>query len=556
MQVPFHGRLIRGWVLGATADVPVRMLDVKRLVSPVRFFDEPMLCLLRWVSDRYVSPLAAVIGRSHPPRVVSEEIVEHAPRHAEPSWVATGLLDRYRGANAFTDALVSATGSFVVRPAPEDEVAMTVEMVGRCLEQGRRAVVIVPESTPLPATASAILEIFGDRAGSLVGGDRRTRYRRWLETRSDRYDVVVGTRSACFAPIGHLGLIIVVRESHPAHREDRAPYYHVRDVALERARLSGATCVLSAICPSAEATMLGLPWVIPSARRWPPVEVVKPGPEGRAPRLIRALRETTRAFVLSPMPGYGVAQVCRSCGRPAACAACGGALRSQEGRVRCIVCEAPGRCANCGAADFGIRRGGIERVEEWARGVARVPVHRVVSGGRARLPGPREVLVGGPEAVRDLGPGDLDLVAILDADIAGRRPGLAARERAVATWMEAVAWARPAGRAIIQTQQASDPAIQAVVRGNPDRFLAEEVRRRGAAGFPVGAPVFRIAGPMGLEHELESLRPITLLTTSAGGQTVCLLALERDRTPELGRAVRALAARDLVTRVEAEPHLE
>jgi primosomal protein N' (replication factor Y) len=528
-----------------------------RTITPVRFFDESMLELLRWVSDRYIAPLAAVIGRSHPPRVVSEE-----PGHRMSAVTAgdrppaTNLLRAYRDSSALTGAITKGSGAFMLRPAPEDEATAVVELVNRSLAVGRRAIVIVPESTPLPATARALAEAFGARVGSLVGGDRRARYRRWLEIRAGSYDIVVGTRSAVFAPLSMLGLIVVSRESHAAHREDRAPYYHVREVCLERARMHNAVCVLSALCPSSEAAALELPTVSPSSRRWPPVEVVPPGPEGRAPRLVRALKEVRRGFVLSPLQGYGLAQVCRSCSRPAACGSCGGALRSTEGTIRCVVCEAPGRCPSCGSDDFGIRRGGAERVEEWVRAVAAVPVHRVASGGRARLPKPREILVGGAEAVRELGLGDLDLVAILDADLADRRPGLLARERAVATWMEAVGWARPRGRAIVQSSHPGDPALQALVRGNPDRFLSEEARRRSDAGFPVGAAVFRIAGQPGVDRELEAFLPITLLTTSDGGQTVCLLALEPGRTRELGRLVRALAVRNLVSRVEAEPHLE
>jgi primosomal protein N' (replication factor Y) len=230
-------------------------------------------------------------------------------------------------------------------------------------------------------------------------------------------------------------------------------------------------------------------------------------------------------------------------------------LRSEEGAVRCVVCEALGRCAHCGATDFGIRRGGAERIEEWAATIAPGPVRRIASRGRARLPKDGEILVGGPEAVRDLGAGALELVAILDADMAERRPGLATRERALTTWMEAVGWARPSGRAIVQADHPGDPAVQALVRGNPDRFHADEARRRMDAGFPVGAAVFRIAGAAGLEQALEAFGPTTLLTTSVAEQTVCLLALEPDRVAELGRAARELAVRDIVTRVEAEPHL-
>ena len=163
--------------------------------------------------------------------------------------------------------------------------------------------------------------------------------------------------------------------------------------------------------------------------------------------------------------------------------------------------------------------------------------------------------MGGFESVRDLGPGGLDLVGILGADLAEHRPGLNARGATLATWMEAIGWARPGGRAIVQTEHPSDPAIQALVRGNPDRFHADEARRRESAGFPVGAAVFRIGGTSAVVGELEALEPITLLVSSAGEQTVCLLALGTDRVPAFGRLVRELAARDVVARVEAEPHL-
>ena len=118
-----------------------------------------------------------------------------------------------------------------------------------------------------------------------------------------------------------------------------------------------------------------------------------------------------------------------------------------------------------------------------------------------------------------------------------------------------VAWARPSGKAIVQADHPSDAGIQALVRGNPDRFHADEAGRRKAAGFPVGSAVFRVAGSADLEAALAIVQPITMLASSVGEQTVCLLALDPDRVSELGRVVRELAARDVVTRVEAEPHL-
>jgi primosomal protein N' (replication factor Y) len=580
VQVPFHGKAIRGWVLGSTEDVPARMLRVRKLVSPVRFFDEPMLGVLRWVSERYVAPLASVIERASPPRVASEEVAgggsRSALRDAGPRLRAGGArtpdvgggaeppaplrtdpdpLQRYANGPDLLAALEGGAGAFVLRPAPSDEVTAAVGCVAAVLHGGRSAIVLVPEAEPLPATADAIREVFGDEVAMFLGGDKRERYRMWLDIQAGRYRVVVGTRPAVFAPIPRVGLVYVHRESHALHREERSPYFHVRDVALARSRSSNAVAVMAALCPSLEAQVVEHVAVWSSGRVWPPVEVVKPGPEGRAIRLVSALRSARRAFLYAPLPGYGVARVCRACLEPAACAACGATLRLQESEVRCAVCGTLGRCARCGASDFGIARGGAERVEEWARGVAPVPVDRIGPKDRPRPPGDAEVLVGGVEAVKDFGTVGLDLVGILDADIASRRPGLAARERALATWFEAAAWARPSGRVIVQTRQPNDAAVQALVTGRPDRFVRDELPRRAASGFPVGFPVFRVIGTGELEDELTRLCPRTMLVTDLGGQTVCLLALDPEQLPGFGRAARALAERGVVARVEAEPHL-
>ena len=245
-----------------------------------------------------------------------------------------------------------------MRPAPEDEQTLAVEAV-RAAGSGRRAVVIVPEASPVPATVSALRAVFDDRVVVFAGGDARQRYRMWLRIRAGDADIVVGTRPAVFAPLSEIGLLWVARESHPAHREERAPYHHVRDVALRRGALVGAVTVLAAACPSTETAALGLPTVASATKRWPNVEVVRPGAEGRAPRLVRALGDVRRAFLFSPLPGYGVAQVCRTCGAPAACATCGGTCVPPAGesgassaRRRGGAPPAGGRRSGCVAAGW------------------------------------------------------------------------------------------------------------------------------------------------------------------------------------------------------------
>jgi len=574
VQVPFHGRAVRGWVLGPTADVPERIAQVRRRVSPVRFFDAAMLELLRWMSERYVAPLATIITRAVPPRIASEEVAlqggEHRggrfapsaasgslsdPAQPDPAAVERSVLERYRNGHELLDALRDGSGAFVLRPAPADEIEVAVGCVGATLAGGRNAIVVVPEADPLPATAAAVAEAFGDEVLLFLGGDKRERYGMWLRVAHGGHRVVIGTRPAVFAPLRDVGLVYVHREGHAQHREERSPRSHVRDVARARSEIEGAVCVLSAFHPATETTAFERVEVRPRGRPWAPVEVVRPGPEGRSPRLVRALRAARRAFLFEPMRGYGVARVCRVCGEAAACAACLGTIRVQRGGAVCIVCGAPGRCASCGASDFGIVRGGAERVEEWAAGIASVPVVHLPPDAEPRRPGEREVLVGGVDLLKDFGRLGLDLVAILHADASLGRPGIASREHTVTAWFEAAAWADPAGRVIVQTRHPGDPAVQALVTARPERFHLAEVARRAEAGFPVGSAVFRVTGTDELEAALAAGSPRTLLASAAEGATICLVALDPGDVPAFGREARRLASRGILERVEAEPHL-
>ena len=272
----------------------------------------------------------------------------------------------------------AASAAYVVRPAPDGEVAVAVEAVGACLASGRKAVVIVPEATPVPATARGARGGLR-RAGGAVPG--------WVQTRAvpnlarDRARAATTWWWARDPP-----------SSRPWRRWGWCSSRGSRTLRIARIELPTTT---SATWRSPGRSGWGRsvcwPRSVPPRRRrrwgcrtWRrraddgrPVEVVKPGSGGQAPRLVRALRDARRGFLLAPHPGYGIAAVCRSCGEPAACAACAGLLRMEEGVVRCMVCEAPGRCARCGARRFGIRRGGAERVQEWAARATEAHVHRL-----------------------------------------------------------------------------------------------------------------------------------------------------------------------------------
>jgi primosomal protein N' (replication factor Y) (superfamily II helicase) len=589
VSVPFHGRTVKGWVVGPAVDVPRgKLLAVRKVRSPVQFFDEQMLELLRWVADRYIAPLATVVERSHPPRVVGEERAVAAPtsvgeapslrRDGEsPSTSGLGLgpalpVERYG-----VPSLLEPGTTTWLRPLPGGEAEACVAGVGTCLASGRRALVLVPEAEPVPATAAAVLERFGGRAVSFLGGDARERYRTWLDIRAGRFDVVVGTRPAVFAPLDRLGLVWISREVHLGHREDRAPYYHVREVAMARARLHGAACVLASLSPSVETAVALETGGIRAARppraversTAPLVETVPPEAEDRSVRLGTLLRSVQSAALVVSRRGYGVARVCRSCGEPAACTVCRGPIVIEGGRPVCRTCGAAGRCANCGGERFGVEPAGTERIAEWAGRLSGRPVDLDVGKGVPPPPTVDRVLVGTAAAVKDVGPVSVDLVAILDPDRALARAGVDAGEQALATWMEAAAWAGSrggGGRVLVQTRRPGHPAIQALVRWDPLPYLRAEAGRRKEAGFPPRFGVFRVRGSEALPEALRAAGAETILSTAAitsapgaaptgQGLTLCLVAVPPSGLDRFRQEVRRLAAEGTVERVEAEPHL-
>jgi primosomal protein N' (replication factor Y) (superfamily II helicase) len=252
VKVPFGGRRrVDGWVVGFADELPPGARDLIRLVSPVPVFGPRDLALLRWVADRWAGTLADVLRLAVPPRVAAVE--------AAVDGRAVGGPDGERPGPAPDDPLAALVargwaGAVLWRPLPgEDRGARAVAMVEAALAAGKGALVITPEVAAGSDVGDAVRKSFPEAADLSSDLPDRRRYRAWVELRTGRKRLAVGGRSAVLAPVPRLGCILVDDEANRAHKEQRTPRYHAREVALRRAAIEGATCVLTATVPSAEA---------------------------------------------------------------------------------------------------------------------------------------------------------------------------------------------------------------------------------------------------------------------------------------------------------------
>ncbi|MBW3601279.1 MAG: hypothetical protein KY434_01100 [Actinobacteria bacterium] len=542
VRVPFAGRRVTGWVVATgreTATDPARVKPILAVQGTVRWFDDDDLRLFRWVADRYCASLADVLRHALPPRVAAVEAEAAdwgppaAPAGAERPPCPTPAWRPY-DASALLRAVWRPSGSaFMWRPLPrEDVAALAGDLVARCLAAGRSALVLAPDpASPVPDAALALVGTAGVdlRPGATAG--ERGRYRAFLRCRTGHARVAAGERSAVFAPLRDLGLVLVDDEANAAYKERRSPRHHARDVALARARLAGATALVVADLPSARAWRLAAEGhltpvtgdrgveraqaphvdVADLSRQATPRTRLAP-PAGRA--LAAAVRGDRAAVVLATRGGQGAVLACRDCGNRLPCPVCDGALRpgGPDDGWACPACEWRGpafACPACGGTRRSPLAAGAGRLaQEIARAHPRAEVVRM-EGFDAPGPAGRPaigVLTRGSVVARPawLGREAAAVALVADADALLARPSLDAAEDALRLWLAVARWT---DHVVVQTRQPRHPAVQALVRWDPDGFWRAECERRAALRYPPAASLVLVNAPAGAAAEVaEALR--------------------------------------------------
>ena len=412
------------------------------------------------------------------------------------------------------------------------------------LQAGRSAILLVPEIGLTPAVAADLYQIFGDQVAILHSGlTDRERAEQWHRIRRGDARIVVGTRSAVFAPVSDLALIIVDEEHDGSYKQEETPRYHARDVAVMRARMAGITVVLGSATPSLESyfnaqknkyTLLELPDRV-EQRPLPQVEILDMKTEFRetgheqvisrqlASEIAGRLARREQVMVLLNRRGYAPVVLCRSCGHTAQCANCAISLthHKREHRLQCHYCgylqAVPKVCEKCGSEYVYFAGTGSEKLEELLHGM--FPQARIGRLDRDTVRGRHDF----ERLLNQLGAGELDilvgtqmiakghdvhgvtLVGVVGADIALGLPDFRAAERTFQLLTQVAGRAgrgQTPGKVVLQTCFPEHYAVQFAAAHDFRGFYDKELRYRSWMHYP---PFNAVANVLVRGEELDDV---------------------------------------------------
>ena len=412
-----------------------------------------------------------------------------------------------------------------------------MQAISLVLAQGRKAIVLVPEIALTPQIAERFRWRFGSRVSVLHSRlTPRERRREWERIKEGKTDIVVGARSALFAPVERLGLIVLDEEHENSYKQDRAPRYHTREVAIKLAQLTGAVVVLGSATPTLETyfqveqkrfQLLQLTQRVED-RALPEIQVVdlrQELKEGNRSIFSRALQsdlaetlaKKEQALLFLNRRGFSTFVNCRNCGLVLRCPNCEVALTYHQGQwLRCHYCNYQKRlmrtCPECNSnylRHFGI---GTQRVEEEVRRLfpqartLRVDVDTTVRSGfyedffQAFRRQEIDILVGTQLIAKGLDFPGVTLVGVVTADTSLNLPDFRAAERTFQLLTQVAGRAgrgeRP-GRVVIQTYSPEHYSILTASQQDYEAFYRVEIQQRLRWRYPPSLAMVRVlvSGP-------------------------------------------------------------
>jgi primosomal protein N' (replication factor Y) len=526
VSVPF-GRSRRRGVVAALADAApagVEPLAVERVVARI---PAALVELALWIAAYYGSTPARALALVAPPARARRG----APRRPAapdlpPEPVPERLTAAQERALARVVAAIGAGGRFLLHgETGSGKTEVYLRAAAAALERGLGAVVLVPEIALTAQAVGRFRARFGDRVACLHSGlgeaERRDERERIA---AGEAPVVVGARSAVFAPVRRLGVICVDEEHDSSYKQDADPRYDARTVAVRRAALEGAACVLGSATPRPESweRLERLELGARLGRRLPPVRVVDLRREAGYPlsapllgELRRVAEGRARAILLLNRRGVAPALHCRACGHTPRCPHCDVSLVFHgDRRLHCHHCghalPAPALCPVCRSAEIARLGAGTERLEaELAVQVPelerfRLDADTAAGGSHGQIlerfaSAESAVLLGTQMVAKGHHLPGVRLAAVVDADTGLLQPDFRSEERTfqLVTQLAGRSGRDGPGRVLVQTFTPDARPIALAARHAVEEFLAGELERRRELGYPPYRHLVRIvaAGP-------------------------------------------------------------
>jgi primosomal protein N' (replication factor Y) len=558
-MAPFGRREVLGYIVACREEPPGgldagTLKQIRRVVDREAVFEDRDLALARWMAAYYLcgpgQALAAMIpsGRragDYPSFSAGDEIPETpldlseeqkqalkaitAPDEKSPEEIkrTPPAIPPNAGALSPPASLPPPPMFYLYGITGSGKTEVFLRAAEVALNQGRSVIYLVPEISLTHQTAEAIGRRFGQAAATLHSGmSPSARFSEWMRIRRGEIRIVVGPRSAVFAPVQNLGLIIIDEEHDGSYKSGNTPRYHARQTAVRRCSAEGAKLVMGSATPSAEAWKLmedGLIRRLNLSRRLSggsPPKVYPVSLEHAEGCLTAELKEEIRAAALMGRQtilflnrrGFAHFYHCPSCGFELSCRRCSVSLtwHKSRGRAVCHYCgysEAPPRvCPSCGSLEAGYRGFGTEMIEEEVRATfpgLRVRRADADSTGKKGLlketldafrAGEIDILLGTQMVAKGLNFPGVRLVGVILADTGLHMPDFRAAERTFSLIVQAAGRAGryfPDGKVIVQTLRMRDPVIIHSCNLDVAGFFAAELAQRKALGFPPWSRLIR-----------------------------------------------------------------
>jgi primosomal protein N' (replication factor Y) len=451
------------------------------------------------------------------------EILKTAPLELMPEQAAAldQILAAMESGKPETVLLHGVTGS--------GKTEVYLQAISRALEQGKGAIVLVPEIALTPQTVDRFRARFADQPervavlhSSLSDGER---YDEWHRIRAGEATIVIGARSALFAPVENIGLIVVDEEHEPTYKQDETPRYNARDAAVMRGHREHCAVVLGSATPALESycnakngkyTYVDMPSRV-DHRKMPVIRVVdmrlEASREGKhglfSKELVEAvydrLNRAEQTMIFLNRRGFSASLLCPACGYVSECEHCSVKLTYHKARQRlvCHLCgderAAPDRCPECGSKEFKYSGAGTEKIEEvMAKLFPKANIARMDSDTMRRKNAHRDILskfrigkidilIGTQMIAKGLDFPNVTLVGVVNPDHALHMADFRAGERVFQLLTQVAGRAgrgEVAGEVLVQTYTPHHPAIQFARRMDFDGFCDQELAFRKELHYP------------------------------------------------------------------------